>query len=115
MHVINAKAETQAKNPRIEKLDRLGSPVIAAYTPAFNMLLQRWSGGDSPNLGVLQRPSPICGAVGMFCVFLAYEYCPGETTILSLSLFRNKVVCCAAIISAMSQGGFSAIVYYLPT
>jgi hypothetical protein len=34
---------------------------------------------------------------------------------LPLSLFRNRVISCACLVSSMSQGGFFLIFYYLPT
>jgi len=39
IHIPDAKVETKAKNPLIEKDDRLGIPGFATYTPAAIMLL----------------------------------------------------------------------------
>ena len=56
-----------------------------------------------------------CGAGATFLLFLGCEHYRREEAMLPLSLFRNRVISCAVIASAMSQGGVYLIFYYLPT
>ena len=55
-----------------------------------------------------------CGAGGLFILFLGWEYFRKEEAMLPPSLFRNRVMSCAIIVSAMTQGGVYLTLYYLP-
>ena len=99
-----------------EKLDRLDLPGFALFAPAIAMLLLalEWGGSTYP-WSSATIIGLFCGAGATFCVFLGWEHHRKETAMLPLSLFRNRVISCAALCTATSQGGVYLIFYYLPT
>lgn len=91
-------------------------PGFALFAPAVAMLLLalQWGGATYPwhsatIIGLF------CGSGITFILFLAWEYRRKETAMLPLSLFQNRVISCAAICTAFSQGGIYLTFYYLPT
>lgn len=118
IHIPDAKvgSDKNTKPSVAEMLRRLDLPGFFTFSPAVIMLLLalEWGGSTYPwSSSVII--GQFCGSAAMFCTFLAWEYSRGEEAMLPLSLFRNLVVCCAALTSAMAQGGFMLIFYYLPT
>ena len=118
IQIPNAKVGLKAgSQPTLkEKVDRLDLPGFALFAPAIAMLLLalEWGGATYPwNSATII--GLFCGAGVTFCLFLGWEYHRKETAMIPLSLFRNRVISCAALCTATSQGGVYMIFYYLPT
>jgi hypothetical protein len=118
VHIPDAKtgSDKNTKPSVAEMLRRLDLPGFFTFSPAVIMLLLalEWGGSTYPWISSVII-GQFCGAAAMFCIFLAWEYSRGEAAMLPLSLFGNRVVCCATLASAMAQGGFFLVFYYLPT
>ena len=98
------------------KLDRLDLPGFSLFAPAITMLLLalEW-GGTTYTWDSATITGLFCGAGGLLILFLVWEYFRKEEAMLPLSLFGNRVISCAIVVSSMSQGGVYLTLYYLPT
>lgn len=96
----------------VRDFDLLGFGIFA---PASIMLLLalQWGGSkyawsSGPVLGL------ICGSVGAFGAFAAWEYYHGEAAMIPFSLLRQRVIYSSVVMTICQFGGIIISAYYLP-
>ena len=96
----------------LEKLDILGFVLFAAT--AIQLLLALEWGGSRYAWKNATIIGLFCGAAGMFCIFLAWEYRRGETAMIPYSMVRRRIVWCSCLVMFFFMGSMIITSYYMP-
>jgi MFS family permease len=98
--------------PTLWKLDFLG---FALFAPAVAMcLLALEFGGDKYPWNSSTIIGLFCGAFGLFCVFLIWEHHKGGAAMISLMMFRRRVVSLGCSTLFLQFGALLLLTYWLP-
>lgn len=109
------RKKTVTRSTLIPTLKKIDLPGFALFAPAVIMCLLalEWGGHrypwDSATIIGL-----FCGAFGTFCVFLTWEHRRGSTAMISLKVFRRRVVYLACSTLFFQFGTLVVLSYYLP-
>ena len=94
------------------RLDLFGFALFVPTAVQFLLALE-WGGSryvwDSATIIGL-----FCGAAGMFCVFLTWEYRRGDSAMIPFSMVRQKIVWCSCLVIFLFMGSMIITSYYMP-
>jgi MFS family permease len=109
------RKKTVTRSTIIPTLRKLDFPGFALFAPAVIMCLLalEWGGHKYPWISATII-GLFCGAFGMFCVFLAWEHHKGDTAMISLQMFRKRVVYLGCSTLFFQFGTLLVLSYYLP-
>lgn len=96
----------------LRRLDLIGFALFVPTAVQFLLALE-WGGSryvwDSATIIGL-----FCGAAGMFCAFLTWEYRRGDSAMIPFSMVRRKIVWCSCLVMFLFMGSMIITSYYMP-
>lgn len=96
----------------IRHLDLLGFVTFAPTIIMF-LLALNWGGTEHPwNSAIII--GLLCGAAGLFCVFLCCEYYKGDEASIPFSLFRQRILVASFCNQMLQAGAIMQMTYFLP-
>ena len=109
------KPEARLATPS-QILNTLDVAGFAIFAPAIIMFLLALSLGGTAGypwdsatiIGLFVGSAPV------FAIFLAWEYHRGDTAMLPLAMFRQKVVAAATLVQFFTMGSVMTTIYYMP-
>lgn len=116
IHVPEGRKAGSKESSILATLHMLDLGGFVTFAPAIVMFLLAlnwggttgypWSSGTVIGLFV--------GAAVMFGVFLAWEYHRGDTAMVPLAMFKQRVVTAGCIVQLFQMGAMMVSIYYLP-
>ena len=96
----------------LRRLDLIGFALFVPTAVQFLLALE-WGGsryvwGSATIIGLF------CGAAGMFCVFLTWEYRRGDSAMIPFPMVRRKIVWCSCLVMFLFMGSMIITSYYMP-
>lgn len=106
------KKEKSSWTNTLRKLDLVG---FAAFAPSIIMLLLALSwGGSTYKWHSAKIIGLLCGAGGLFCVFLGWESHKGQNAMIPLTLLRKRVIAASLTNGMLGAGALMQMTYFVP-
>ena len=96
-----------------DTLDVLGFLIFAPAIIMFLLALS-WGGTTGYPWDSATIIGLFVGSAPVFAIFLAWEYHRGDTAMLPLAMFRQKVVTAATFVQFFALGAMMITIYYMP-
>lgn len=107
------KSQVHKSTPAIlNSLDLPGFGIFASAAVMFLLALE-WGGTEYKwNSSVII--GLFCGSAAVLAVFVVWEYHRGDTAMIPLSLFRDRIVWCSCLVMFFFMANMLTTSYYMP-